>query len=126
MGQLEVLVGELGAVDRLATGTVTGGEVTTLKHELGDDTVEGRALVAETGSASAELAEVLGGLGNDVIVELEGDASRRGAVVGDVEKDVGHDSGSRSELTSESSVHGRVNGKQANANQKRLCVSEQV
>jgi hypothetical protein len=34
---VEVLVSELGAVDRLSTGTVVGGEVTSLEHELGDD-----------------------------------------------------------------------------------------
>ena len=31
---------ELLAVDRLSTGTVTAGEVATLEHEVGDDTVE--------------------------------------------------------------------------------------
>ena len=47
---------------------VAAGEVTTLKHELGDDTVEAGALVVEglAGAASAllagaESAEVLGG-----------------------------------------------------------------
>lgn len=48
---------------------VATGEVTTLKHELGDDAMEGRALEVErlaraAGSllTSAERAEVLGGL----------------------------------------------------------------
>ena len=48
---------------------VAAGEVTTLKHELGDDTVEGGALVVEglarlagTLLTSAESAEVLSGL----------------------------------------------------------------
>jgi len=48
---------------------VAAGEVTTLKHELGDDAVEGGALVVEglaraAGSllAGAEGAEVLSGL----------------------------------------------------------------
>jgi hypothetical protein len=48
---------------------VATGEVTTLEHELGDDTVEGGALVVEglaraagTLLTSAESAEVLGGL----------------------------------------------------------------
>lgn len=68
---LEVLVGELLAVDGLATSAVATGEVTTLEHELGDDTVEGRALVAEALSTGAQLLEVLGGLGNDVVVEGE-------------------------------------------------------
>lgn len=55
----------LGAVDRLAAGAVASGEVTTLEHELGDDAVERGALVAEAVLASAELAEVLGRLGDN-------------------------------------------------------------
>jgi len=54
---------------------VTAGEVTTLEHELRDDTVERRALVAETLLASAESAEVLGSLGDFLIVEVEVDAA---------------------------------------------------
>ena len=46
-GILQVLVLELVTVDRLSTGTVVVGEVTTLAHELGDDAVEARALEAE-------------------------------------------------------------------------------
>jgi hypothetical protein len=67
--QGEVLVPELLAVDGLTAGTVTGSEVTTLKHELGDDPVEGSTLEVEGLAAaagtlltSAESAEVLGGL----------------------------------------------------------------
>jgi hypothetical protein len=73
--QVEVLIGELLTVDRLTTGAVTTGEVTTLEHEVRDDTVERRALVTETLLAGAELAEVLGGLGDLVIVEVEVDAT---------------------------------------------------
>ena len=36
VGQLEVLVLELGAVNALATGAVVVGEVATLAHELGN------------------------------------------------------------------------------------------
>ncbi len=54
---------------------VTAGEVTALEHEVRDDAVEGRALVAEAGGAGAELTEVAGGLGNDVVVEGELDAA---------------------------------------------------
>merc|ERR1712156_1027387 len=38
--QGEVLVLELHAVDRLAPGAVSGGEVSALAHEVGDDAVE--------------------------------------------------------------------------------------
>lgn len=68
---LEVLVVELVAVDGLATGTVALGEVTSLDHKLGNDTVESAALVveglaslAQTLLASAKSTEVLGSLGN--------------------------------------------------------------
>lgn len=71
MLDLEVLIGELLAVDGLATSAVATGEVTTLEHELGDDTVEGRALVSEALVALAQLNEVLGGLWDDVVVEVE-------------------------------------------------------
>ena len=65
--------------------TVTTGEVTTLEHEVGDDTVEGRALVAETVFTSGELTEVLGGLRDYIVVELEDDATSGLVVNADVE-----------------------------------------
>ena len=43
---------------------------------MGDDPVEGGALVAVTVLASGELTEVPSGLGNHVVVELEDDATR--------------------------------------------------
>lgn len=54
---------------------VATSEVTALEHELGDDAVEGRALVAEALLTGAESTEVLGGLGHDAVVELEVDAA---------------------------------------------------
>jgi hypothetical protein len=57
---------------------VATGEVTTLEHELRDDTVELGAGVAEALLASAESAEVLSGLGDNVVVEGEVDAAAAG------------------------------------------------
>lgn len=57
---------------------VATGEVTALEHELGDNAVEGRALVAEALLTSAESTEVLGSLGNNVVVEVEVDAAALG------------------------------------------------
>jgi hypothetical protein len=72
---LEVLIGKLLAVDGLAARAVATGEVTALEHELGDDTVELGARIAEALLASAEGAEVLDGAGNDLVVELKVDAA---------------------------------------------------
>jgi hypothetical protein len=76
---LEVLIGELVTVDGATTGTVAAGEVTTLEHEVGDDTVEGRALVTLALLTVAELSEVLSGLGDNVVVQLEVDTAGDGA-----------------------------------------------
>ena len=61
--------------------TVATGEVTALKHELWDDAVEARALVAEALLAGAEGAEVLSGLRHVLVVEVEVDDARLAAVV---------------------------------------------
>ena len=50
---------------------VTAGEVTALEHEGGNDAVEAAVLVAEALLSGAELTEVLGRLGDNVIVEYE-------------------------------------------------------
>jgi len=71
----EVLVGELLTVDGLATSAVATGEVTALKHELRDDAVESRASVSEALLAGAKSTEVLSGLGDYIIVEVEVDAT---------------------------------------------------
>ena len=52
---------------------VATSEVSALKHEVGDDTVEGRSLVALTLGFQAQLTEVLDRLGNIGVEELEVD-----------------------------------------------------
>lgn len=54
---------------------VATSEVTTLKHELRNDAVEGRARISETLLASAESTEVLSSLWDYIIVEVEVDAT---------------------------------------------------
>lgn len=76
--ELEVLIGELGAIDTLASRAVASGEVTTLDHKVGDDAVEGRTLVAEAelGSigrlAGRERTEVFDRLGNGATYDARG------------------------------------------------------
>ena len=68
------------------------GEVTTLAHEVGDHTVETRSLEAETLLASAQRAEVLGGLGNNISLQFHDNAAKGLVTGGDVEEAhrVGH------------------------------------
>lgn len=91
----EVLVGELGAVDGLAAGAVSGGEIAALAHELRDHAVEGGAFVVERLAAlsdsflaGAESSEILGGPRDDVGVELHDDPANRCAADGHVEEDL--------------------------------------
>ena len=47
------------------------GKVATLSHKLRNHAMKGAALVAKTGLARAQLAEVLGALGRHIVVQLE-------------------------------------------------------
>jgi hypothetical protein len=100
--------GELLAIDRLATSTVTVRKVAALEHELkkkhsemsirmlgphvrvkdtyaGDDTVERATRVAKPMLARRKLTEVLSGLRDDVVIELERNATSRLRVHRDIE-----------------------------------------
>ena len=77
VSSLEVLVLELHAIDGLTSGTVSCGKVTSLAHELWDHSVESGSLVVQWLSAladsllsGAQSTEVLGGLWNDIGVQL--------------------------------------------------------
>ena len=67
----KVLVIELVSIDGLATGAVVIGEVTTLAHEVGDDTMEGGSLVTISLLSGAKSTEILGSLGSNVISQLK-------------------------------------------------------
>lgn len=59
VSELKVLIVESVAVDGLATSSITLGEVTTLDHELLDNTMERGTLITEallTGCESAVLS----------------------------------------------------------------------
>lgn len=89
MLDLEVLVTEFFSVDRLATGAVVVGEISSLGHELVYDAVESTPLVSVSLFAGAESPEVFGSLGDDVVVEFEGDFSCGLGVDGDIEEHSG-------------------------------------
>merc|ERR1719291_482555 len=90
---LEVFIWELFAVDRFTTSTVATGEVTTLKHELWNDTMEARSLemqclarLAHALFTGAQSAEIFSGLRNFICVKFHGDAASWLATDGGVEK----------------------------------------
>lgn len=72
MLQLEVLILKLVAINGLSTSAIVVGEITTLAHELGNDTVESGALVAETAFASAQSTEVFSSARHNIGTELHG------------------------------------------------------
>ena len=57
---------------------VASTHVSTLEHEVGDDSVETGSGVSEALLTSAESSEVGGSLGDNVVVELEGDSASWG------------------------------------------------
>ncbi len=63
-------------VNECSAGThITAGEVTTLQHELRDDTVKLGSSVAEALLAGAEGTEVFSGSGNNIVVKDEVDTT---------------------------------------------------
>mmetsp|Transcript_16340 Transcript_16340/g.31884 ORF Transcript_16340/g.31884 Transcript_16340/m.31884 type:complete len:211 (+) Transcript_16340:258-890(+) len=73
--EIKVLVGELLPINGLSTSSIMVGEISSLAHETGDDTVERASGVSESLLASAKSAEVLCCLGSDIGTELESDTA---------------------------------------------------
>ncbi len=61
-------------------------DVSALQHKAGDDSMKDGVLVTEASFASAQLSEVLGRLGNLVLVQLKLDALARLVSDADVEE----------------------------------------
>ena len=69
--QGEVFIGKFFTVDGLTTGTVVTSEVTTLQHELWDDSVESRTFVTETLFTGTQSSEVFSSLWDNVGGQFE-------------------------------------------------------
>ncbi len=78
---------------RLATSAIAFGEVAALDHEVLDNTVESRPLVAKALLACSEGTEVFSGLGDSLAVETKGDAAKVLVAVLNVEVDLVGDLG---------------------------------
>jgi hypothetical protein len=82
---------DFGLHTRLSASAVVVGEVTTLNHEVLDDTVEDSALVSVTLAADRQDAEVLSGLWDSLAVETNDDTTERLIAMLNVEVDLGGD-----------------------------------
>lgn len=69
--QAEVLIGELVAIDGLASSAVVVGEIAALAHEVWNDAMETGSLVAETLLAGAQGTEIFGGLRHNIGAQLK-------------------------------------------------------
>lgn len=86
--ELEVLIRELLAIDRLAARAIAASKVTTLNHKVLDDTVEVGALVSVALLASGQSTEVLNSLGNSLAVKTDDNATQLLLAMGHVEVDL--------------------------------------
>jgi hypothetical protein len=86
---LEILVIEFSTVNGLSSSSVMVGEITTLSHEVVDDSVEMRVLVSESLGMKTKLSEVIGSLGYDVVEEFKYDFSGFVSSEIEVEEDFG-------------------------------------
>lgn len=77
MLQLEVFVVEFAAPNRLAAGAITVGEVTSLDHEVGNNTVEDGTLVAIALGVSSKANKVLDSFGDRLTVHTHHNATSR-------------------------------------------------
>merc|ERR1711864_5443 len=82
--QCKVLILELVSVDRLASGSISSGEVAPLAHEVGDDAMEGRPSEPEPLLLGAQGSEILARLGHHVRPQLHDYLSEGRSVCGDV------------------------------------------
>lgn len=60
MSKSKVFISKLGSIDGFASGAVVIGEVTTLAHEVRDDTMEDATFVTITFFTGAQGSEILG------------------------------------------------------------------
>jgi len=102
---LEVLIRELLPVDRFTSGSVTPSEISSLTHEVGDDSMEFGSFEMQRNTrfafslfAGAETTEVLRSFGHDVIVQLHDNASGRLSAESDIEKHLWATHGSFGEI----------------------------
>lgn len=64
--QSEIFVFEFRAVNGFSTGAIMIGEVATLAHEIGNNSMESTAAISESFLAGAQCTKIFRGLRNDI------------------------------------------------------------
>ena len=77
MLKLEVFIIEAVSVNALTTSTITVGKVSSLDHEVRDNTMEDGSLITEARSASTELLKVVDRLGDSLSIKAHHNATNR-------------------------------------------------
>ena len=71
----EKLTCELLAVNGLPASPISSREVPSLEHEVGDHAMETRSFVSESVLACCEFPEITGSVWDDIVIELENNAT---------------------------------------------------
>ena len=87
--QDEVLISKLVSIDRFSTGTVVVGEISSLAHEVSDDTVETWSGVSESLLTGTESTKVLSSLGHNISPQFHDNTAGSWSTDGDVEVNFG-------------------------------------
>lgn len=82
----EILVSKFRAIDTFASCAIMVGEVTALKHKVGNDPVKSRCSVAKALLSSAQRSEILSCFRNYVVVEFKYDPTSRFSIDGNVKE----------------------------------------
>jgi len=73
-------------ISELTSSSVSGSEVSSLAHEVGDDPVEGRSLEPVALLSSAQGTEVLSGLGDNIRTQLHDNLAEGSSISGNIEE----------------------------------------
>lgn len=71
MLQSEVFIFKLVSIDRFASSAIVVSKITTLAHEVWNDTVENASLVAKTFLSGAQSTEIFSCLGDNIAAKLK-------------------------------------------------------
>lgn len=90
MFEFEVFIFKLVSINGLASGTISVCEVSSLSHEISDDSMERWSLVSKSFLSGTESFEVGSSLGDNTIKQFEDDSASWGGSDFDVKENFRH------------------------------------